>query len=366
LKQLQQIKSTCIDLTNKLVAIPGMGSRQATSESVKMYEIIGRRDNRQRIFRGVPTTVVREQIIPIIDWLCADSNCKIFVSENKSGVGNDIILQGSWRPLAIAENLVRSFCELDLSHKLPEAVDCVASRDLSSSMQAKVYPGVMNMSVVHTTDGWNDTIQSKFLGEGLSLSHKVGGKSCLAGKVSEDSVRDSGLRWWVPPRYAPSPSGAICDMFAVRENAVDFTSGGDIGALAKLARDLAGEGDSLKLFPSLMTFYSGSNGDDKRYMAVSLQRWPSEKVSNREKRMNKNSPIGVSPSALQEMELLNQLHSLIPSPRGHPNFVLPIAVSLTPEEAASHDSPEKLPGHSFEPEKGTDEIFSLFRSSEYN
>lgn len=366
LKQLQHIKSTCIDLTNKLVAIPGMGSRQATSESVKMYEIIGRRDNRQRIFRGVPTTVVREQIIPIIDWLCADSNCKIFVSENKSGVGNDIILQGSWRPLAIAENLVRSFCELDLSHKLPEAVDCVASRDLSSSMQAKVYPGVMNMSVVHTTDGWNDTIQSKFLGEGLSLSHKVGGKSCLAGKVSEDSVRDSGLRWWVPPRYAPSPSGAICDMFAVRENAVDFTSGGDIGALAKLARDLAGEGDSLKLFPSLMTFYSGSNGDDKRYMAVSLQRWPSEKVSNREKRMNKNSPIGVSPSALQEMELLNQLHSLIPSPRGHPNFVLPIAVSLTPEEAASHDSPEKLPGHSFEPEKGTDEIFSLFRSSEDN
>jgi serine/threonine protein kinase len=157
-------------------------------------------------------------------------------------------------------------------------------------------------------------------------------------------------------------------MFGVHENTMDPSGGGDLRSLASLARDLAGDVDSLKVFPSLMTFFDGSNSENGRFMAVSLQRWPSEKVSIREARMNKNnnSPLGASPAALQEMELLNQLHSLIPSPQGHPNLILPIAVSLTLEEASSHDSPEKASNHLFEPEKGTDDIFSLFRSSEDN
>jgi len=38
--------------------------------------------------------------------------------------------------------------------------------------------------------------------------------------------------------------------------------------------------------------------------------------------------VGVSPSALQEMQLLNQLHFAIPGPQGHPNFSLPIAIAV--------------------------------------
>jgi len=364
-KHVPLIRETCIKCMSKGL-IPGASMQNAASESVRMYEIIGRRDNRQRIFRGVPSSIVRERIVPVIDGLCAESNCKIFVCESESGGDDDIILQGSWRALAVAEHLVVSMCEIG-SHKLPPPVDGNADRELTTSMQAKVHPGLMNMSVVHTNDGWNGTIQSKVLDEGPSWGRKVGGKCCVAGKIQEDSVRHSGLRWWIPPSYAPSPSGAICDMFAIHDTSMKPSEGGDLRVLASLAGDLVGDAQSAELFPSLMAFSGGLNGGEERYMAVSLQRWPSEKVSNREKRINTGSVLGVSPAALQEMELLIQLHSLIPSPQGHPNFILPIAVSLTPEEAEAHDSPIKSTIHTFAVGKGSDDdIFSLFRSSEDN
>lgn len=367
--QVKLIQNTCFNLTTNGLA-PGSVVPNSASESVKTYEIIGRRDNRQRIFRGVAPIVVRERIVPVIDGLSAESNCKIFVSESAAG-GDDIILQGSWRALAIAEHLVTAMCAVPTSQGpcvLPDPVNGSADRENSTSMQAKVDPGLMNMSVVHTNDGWADTIQSKVLDGGPSWGRKVGGKCCVAGKIPEDSVRQSGLRWWIPPCYAPSPSGGICDMFAIHDNNIDPSGCGDLRALATLARDLVGAAQSTELFPSLMANSTGENGSRMRFMAVSLQRWPSEKVSNREIRINKGSPVGASPAALQEMELLVQLHSLIPSPQGHPNFILPIALSLTPEEAGSrHSSPDKSGSGTFSLGKDADnDIFSLFRSSEDN
>ena len=366
-KQVPFIRETC-------GLIPGVTMHNAASETGRMYEIISRRDNRQRIFRGVNGSLVRERIVPYIDGICAESNCKIFVGESANGGDHDIILQGSWRALAIAEHLVMSTSEMPMSDgscTLPPPVDGFADREFSTSMQAKVHPGLMSMSAVHTNDGWKGTIQSKVLDDGTSWGKKLGGKCCVAGKIPEDAVRHSGLRWWIPPTYAPSPSGSICDMFAIHNTAGPTNGGGDLRALATLALDLVGDVQSSELFPSLMAF-SGSirseaDGTDGRYMAVSLQRWPSEKVSNREMRVNKGSPLGVSPAALQEMELLIQLHSMIPSPQGHPNFILPIAVSLPPEEADFHDSPDKSESHAFAVGKGADDdIFSLFRSSEEN
>lgn len=358
-KQVPLIRDTCINFMSKGI-IPGVNPQTVTSKTLKMFEIISRRDNRQRIFHGVQGSVVRERIIPVIDGLCAESNCKIFVKESEKG-GDDIILQGSWRALAIAEYLLVTMCEIG-PHEVRSPEDGFVDRGLSSSMSGKLCPGLMNMSVVDTSEGWKGTMQSKILDGDPSWGQKVGGKCCVAGKISEDSVRQSGLRWWIPPGYAPSPSGAICDMVGIHGNATDpsSTRTGDLRALVVLARDLVGDAKCLELFPALMAFSNGTKEETGRFMAVSLQRWPSEKVSNRENRISKGSPLGVSPAALQEMELLIQLHSLIPSPQGHPNFILPVAISLTPGEADLHDSPIK-------PTKSTDDdIFSLFRSSEAN
>jgi serine/threonine protein kinase len=366
LEQVSLIHEACITYMSKGI-IPGASVPTATSESVKMHEIIGRRANRQRIFRGVASSLVRKRIMPVIDGLCAESNCKIFVGESASGGSEDIILQGSWRALAIAEHLLLSVCE----GMLPPAGDGYADQ-VSTSAQAKFDPGLMSTSAVYTTDGWKGTIQSKILDEATSWGSKVGGKCCVAGTITEDSVCLSGLRWWVPPRYGRSPSGSLCDTFAIRDNKADPNrQRSDLEALASLACDLMGYVQSSELFPSLMPFskslHNAASGTDDRHMAVSLQRWPPEKVSNRETRGNKGCLLGVSPAALQEMELLNQLHSLIPSPQGHPNFILPIAVALPPEEAESRESPEKSPSSSYSTRKGSDnDIFSLFRTSEEN
>lgn len=366
--QLPLIQQACIQCMTKGL-VPSATMPSGAPEAVRMYEIIGRRNSRQRIFEGVPACLLREKIVPYIDFISADSNCKIFVSESAGG-GNNVILQGSWRALAIAENLIVSMCDMPTSEGmsvLPPPKDGSADRDLSTSMQAKIEPGLMCMSAVDTNEGWKETIQSEVLGDCPSWGSKVGGKCCVAGKIPEDSLRQSGLRWWIPPRYAPSPSGSICDMFAIHDNRADPSRGGDLRALAAVAHDLVGPVQLPELFPSLTAFFSGEDGRDGRFMAVSLQRWPSEKVSNREKRMTKGSPLGVSPAALQEMELLIQLHALIPSPQGHPNFILPIALSLTPEEADSHHSPGKSTSHAFSVGKDAgDDIFSLFRSNEDN
>jgi hypothetical protein len=302
--------------------------------------------------------------VPVIDGLSAESKCKLFVGESTSGGNEDIILQGSWRALAIAEQLLLSVCE----GMLPPAVDGYSDQVLSMSAQAKFDAGLMSTSAVYTTDGWKGTIQSKILDEAASWGSKVGGKCSVAGKISEDSVCRCGLRWWVPPRYGPSPSGSLCDTFAIRDSKQSPNGQRSaLEALASLACDLLGHVQSSELFPSLMPFsksrHNTVSGTDDRYMAVSLQRWPPEKVSSRETVGNKGCSIGFSPAALQEMELLNQLHSLIPSPQGHPNFLLPIAIALPPEE----ESPEKSPSSSYSTGKGSnDDIFSLFRTSEEN
>jgi hypothetical protein len=65
------------------------------------------------------------------------------------------------------------------------------------------------------------------------------------------------------------------------------------------------------------------------------------------------------------MQLLNELHSLIPSPQGHPNFILPVAVALPPVDDEHEEEPAEKP-----PDQGAntvaDDIFSLFRTSEEN
>jgi len=113
-----------------------------------------------------------------------------------------------------------------------------------------------------------------------------------------------------------------------------------------------------------------ANTDD-RVVAVSIQRWPPEKVESRERSKKSSSgkstsmEMGFSASALQELQLLNHLHFLIPAPQGHPNFVLPVAVALPDEEDEEIMDTVKSKTES-NGTVGSDDIFSLFQSSEEN
>ena len=49
--------------------------------------------------------MINDAIIPFIDALCAESKCRIFVAESETPGFEDIIIEGSWRSLAIGEFL---------------------------------------------------------------------------------------------------------------------------------------------------------------------------------------------------------------------------------------------------------------------
>jgi serine/threonine protein kinase len=363
---LDHMKQVCRDVMTSKPARSGKLTHSNLSEVGTRYMLIGQRDSRRLVFRGVSSAVVRNIIVPIIDGVSAESKCKILVGENDQGGSEDILLEGSWRPLAIAEYLLKTACAE--KGPFPAPVDTFSTKeDDVYKQQSKRRPGLLSMSAIHTSEGWDGTIQSKLLNDSASLGRKVGGKACVAGKIPEGALRKVGLRWWIPPRYGPSPSASICDMFCTRTTVEgEAKRMEDLNALADLCRALVGEASASTDFPVLSSLSSRGveNGHADRCVAVSMQRWPSEKVANKEhgKSSSKQSQLGYSPSALQEMQLLTQLHSLIPSSQGHPNFILPIAIAL-PQDLNNtlNETPEAnkfgLPQQ---------DIFSLFQTSEQN
>ena len=79
--------------------------------------------------------------------------------------------------------------------------------------------------------------------------------------------------------------------------------------------------------------------------------------------------VGFSPAALQEMQLLSQLHTLIRSPHGHPNFILPVGVALPSEHENGNVEVPKPKTEISDPldlSRIEDDIFSLTRTSEEN
>jgi len=367
LGHVPRIKDVCV----KCMTLGGFGQQgiSATSEADKRYRLIGSRDCRRHAIHGVPRKIMKERILPIIDGASAESKCNIYIGESATSDADDIVLEGSWRALAIAERLLMASASIVSPNALPAVVDISVELDIltKSKLQAKVEPGLLEMKNIHTSDGWNETIQSEVLGSS-SWGRKTGGKICVAGKVPASSLRRVGLRWWIPPQHGPSPTGSICDMFLVRSDPLDL-----LGGLKRLAKSFLGESES---YPMLAC--DGNDGlkasFNNRYVAVSLQRWPSEKVETREleksKKTSKRSPgmgMGFSAAALQEMQLLNELHSVIPSPQGHPNFVLPVALALpTDDEEEEDEKPEKKTEPSAAASSVADDIFSLFRTSEEN
>lgn len=366
LNNLENIKRICVRSMSEFSAV-SRDKLIVAGESRVRYQIIGQRDNIRYAFKELPESLVNEAIVPIIDAICAESKCRIFVAHCEDPCHEDLIIEGSWRALAIAEYLLSAACSL-AGGSLPPSVPSPPA-DASFQLNAKTHSGCMAMDDICTSDGWEATIQSKVVTGEPTFGRKVGGKACEAGRIQERQLRKAGLRWWIPPMYAPSPSGSMYDMHCLGDSVPEDNERFiHLIKLSCLGMALVGDEELTSNFPKLSTFFRLSKDAqpyEDRFVAISMQRWPPEKIDVKEQgKTGSGSRLstGFSPAALQELQLLTQLHSLIPSPTGHPNLTLPVAVSL-PQVA--EDNAEAKDTEEFGETK-VDDIFSLFRSSEEN
>ncbi len=366
--RLPAIKALCAFLMSNKQGMGGQVSIQP-SETELRYKIIRDRNRERRIYQNVPMSSMKDAVLPSIDGISAESKCNIFINKNQIGQAYDIILEGSWRAISIASYLLKEVTkgESNEQHALGEPIDQRGNKhEDQNTIQAKGQPGMLKMNMIQ--DGWSGTIQSEVSNQAV-WGRKTGGKCCVPGKIKSSDLRQRGLRWWIPPRYGPSTTGSICDMFLTNED--DKT----IDALKDLCFGSQGKSTAFSMLSSTAGKNS-SNGASDRHVAVSLHRWPSEKVAAREQSRAKRdakkgkkskqtvAQVGFSPAALQEMQTLRKLHGLISSPQGHPNFYLPIGVALPSElQNREKNSISDTFKSNFDLKRIDEDIFSLTRTS---
>jgi len=363
--RLPAIKALCAFLMSNKQGVASI----LPSETELRYKIIRDRNRERRIYQKVPISSMKDSVLPSIDGISAESKCKIFINKNQMSMAYDIVLEGSWRAISIASYLVKEVTKTESSeqHPLGEPIDQRGnSYENQNTIQTKGEPGTLQMNMIQ--DGWSGTIQSEVSNQAV-WGRKTGGKCCVPGKIKSSDLRQRGLRWWIPPRYGPSTTGSICDMFLNNED--DKT----IDALKDLCFGSQGKSPAFSMLSS-PAGKNSSNGASDRYVAVSLHRWPSEKVAAREQSKAKRdakkgkkskqtvAQVGFSPAALQEMQTLRQLHGLINSPQGHPNLYLPIGVALPSELQNREKNPLSDSFKSnFDLKRIDEDIFSLTRTS---
>lgn len=372
LNRLESINSTCV---NAMISFNAANANQLLSEQEQRYRIIGDRCRNRRVYRKVSKVTIKELVLPYLDGISAESNCNIYVEQGSEEDFHDILMEGSWRAIEIASYLLDE--SVKRMGQLPPPEDSTAATKSDSIIQAKGDAGLLQMDSIETVDAWTGTIQAD-IEKKSSWGHKTGGKCCVPGKIKESDLRQAGLRWWLPPRYGPTSTGSICEMFLVLNGDAE-----EIEALGELTQAFQGESEAFSLLNAAATRQVSGSGD--RYVALSMQRWPSEKVANHERKLAAGIPskkpgkkykkkekeiepvkMGFSPAALQEMQLLHRIHGLIKSPHGHPNFVLPVGIAMPTEvEVEPVDSP--VTGSRFLDQKrindDIEDIFSLTRTS---
>ncbi|KAL3817761.1 hypothetical protein ACHAXA_002405 [Cyclostephanos tholiformis] len=330
---IQKIQKDCATYTSKHHGSQAIDDSKFVSSPA--YKEISERAKLRRVFLGVNDDCIEKMILPVLSRISVDSKCAIRFSPGLLERTNDIVLEGSWKALSIAE---QQLCEIaSLSPAVPYNQSSGAPTDGNVIKQSKNKPGLLDMKNIDGKHGWYGTFDED--------THNAGWKACVAANAPQKHIDSAGLRWWVPHQYGPSLSGSLCEIFSsprlINQNSVNMR------ALALLAQSFSGGYSKMQVeYPTLASFLSGPEGEEAREndrsVPISLQRWPPEKIEMKEKNTSEqNMQMGYSVAALQEMQLLHELHFLIPSPQGHPNFMLPLAIALdsdTNEESAPESS----------------------------
>jgi serine/threonine protein kinase len=314
----KHVKNLCKE---QVINTPMTGSQSIPSGQVKQNLIISRRYGKRRIIKGVNSAVLNK-LLPHFGKVRDCCLCDIYAEEG-SGLGatnEDIILEGSWRSLALAEDMLGELA-FKSNFYLPSADDADPTSNHTVKIQARSRPGLLSVSSLESAEDWNNVSE-------CGWTKKIGGKTCLPGIVHTNGLEEAGLRWWLRPKYCPNLKGSLCNMQSIRNSFREINTDAHHLELAKVAKAL----DSISnkpQFPTLTKDIDSQNDDkeEKSFTAVSLQRWPPEKTETREQAKG-GMGVGVSPAALQEMQILTKLHGVIPGPQGHPNFILPIAIAM--------------------------------------
>ena len=320
------------------------------------FKLISNDNRRCNAICGIDGEVIKQSIIPLIDAIETESTCKMYFRSGGTPATADLLLFGSWRSIALADNLLRS--KLEERTQLPLAVDVSTKSLLRPNEPAKRRAGLLDFDDMCADSGWQGTAQLE------STYRTVGGKFCCSAKISNTALRKAGLGWWNTSSFGRSLSGNIPDIFAIR---VDASSTND--RIVELAKAMAVDSND---YPILTRLQSPVHGPRDKFKAVSFQRWPPEKVESRENRNLSKSKtgrqyIGFSPAALQEVQLMKQIHDAIPSPFGHPNFMIPIGIAV----AGSNQKADQPNGSTSHPIVSSDKlvddpIISLFQSAGSN
>ncbi|KAL7506486.1 hypothetical protein ACHAXN_004987 [Cyclotella atomus] len=354
----QKIQSDCASYMDKRTGQIFSDSNFVASPE---YKSISHRARLRRVFKGVRSEVVEENIMPLLGKICFESNCNIRFSEGAIDGSHDVILEGNWKALAIAEHLFslaagsappscapapNSYAAMSNSVNTYIAQDFNIPSEGNDIKQVKIQPGLLSMSSISDKFGWEGTVECSTEYQSSEV-YDAGHKTCIAAQASQEDLDAAGLRWWVPHQYGPSLDGSLCEILT-SPKIIDKGSV-DMRALALLALSFTGGLASLQsTFPTLASFLPPPDEFDGKKeshsIAISLQRWPPEKIELKEQSSSGQMQMGFSVAALQEMQLLHQLHILIPSPKGHPNFILPLAIAMESDEEVNKESGSSLSG----------------------
>mmetsp|Transcript_18478 Transcript_18478/g.37164 ORF Transcript_18478/g.37164 Transcript_18478/m.37164 type:complete len:2214 (-) Transcript_18478:900-7541(-) len=348
-QNIARIQSICGAYKDKH---PGQIIDDSKFVSSPAYREISERSKLREVFRDVKADVIEQHVLPILGKTCFESKCNIWFADGLLVGRSDIVLEGNWKALAIAAQML---CE---AASLPAPVLYTAPRTETDVIkQAKVQPGLLDMQKIDGKHGWYGTSDTSDI-------YDAGWKTCVAASAPQDHLDSAGLRWWVPHKYGPSLSGSLCQIFSSPR--LHNRGSVDMNALASMAKSFTGGKMNLEdQYPTLASFLPSCEGEveeDNRAVAVSLQRWPAEKVEQKEQSNTGGSmQMGFSVSALQEMQLLHQLHFLIPSPQGHPNFILPLAIALDSDNEEPKESSSS--GGNF-PSKAANDILAMIEKNQ--
>ena len=347
-KSLGPIRGRCMEIMQQTATTGTVGRLPESARSAQRYRDIARDHQQQFIIQSVPSSECREKILPNLEKIITESCCTVFLDPGAHPETNDIILIGSWRAVGLAEHGLAKVIPT-----MPSAAPVVQGQQGPTAYNSKGQPGFLSTAGIQTNEDWANTNHYMAWTHGKGI--RTGGKICVAARLSQEVLSSSGLRWWIPKRAVTSRSGTISS--SLLEQSPRETNSKRLASFAS-----ASLGD-LTSYPNLMALCSETKKplqDEIPSVAVSLQRWPPEKVSHNEKKKAKKSKrrieLGFSPAALQVMQLLTRLHTLIDSPRGHPNFVLPVGIALPVSVDTQIESQEKE----------EDPMFSLFKSVEEN
>ena len=109
--------------------------------------------------------------------------CDIYAEEG-SGLGatnEDIILEGSWRSLALAEDMLGELA-FKSNFYLPSADDADPTSNHTVKIQARSRPGLLSVSSLESAEDWNNVSE-------CGWTKKIGGKTCLPGIVHTNKFR---------------------------------------------------------------------------------------------------------------------------------------------------------------------------------